>query len=105
MSLLLLCVAVAAASAAWTLVALSMPVHWQAMRTLSTRRSLPPHRAMQCAALVLAGLAIGLCVTRDGWAMGMLLAVCIACASAYAVVLGLSWFSGRGRPAGQDRAA
>jgi hypothetical protein len=97
MSLLLLCLAAVAGYAAWAFAALSMPVHWHAIRALS--RHAPPSRwLMRALALLFAGAAASLCILRDGWGLGTLLGVCIACTSAYAVVLTLSCFDGKGAP-------
>ncbi|MGJ7484068.1 DUF3325 family protein [Variovorax sp. LT2P21] len=66
--------------AAWVGAAWALPRHWE---VLCGPQRPPPTALLRTGALVLAILALGLCVARDGPAFGTLLWLCLACVGAW----------------------
>jgi len=89
--MVLLGLASVACYAGWALAALAIPAHWSALGLLARRRH-PPALLMRGLACVHGMVAAGLCVMRDGWSLGLLSWVCMACLTALLVVLTLAWF-------------
>ena len=83
---MLLLLAAIAAYAAWACAALAMPSHWQSL----IGSPVPPRVALRTLAVLLAIVALALCVLRDGAAFGILLWACLVCANAWLVVLTMS---------------
>lgn len=88
---MLLPLAAIALYAAWACAALAMPSHWHALIGSSE----PPQLALRTLAVLLAIVALGLCLARDGAAFGILLWACLVCANAWLVVLTLATVGAR----------
>lgn len=74
--------------AAWASAALAMPGHWRSV--MGSRLPLtPPTRRLRGLAIVLAALALALCVRREGPAFGTLTWICLVCVSAWLWLLTL----------------